>query len=231
MSANIDPAEISKFDDLSDHWWDKTGPLHTLHAINPLRLGFIQDQVDLKGLRVLDIGCGGGILSESLQQAGAQVTGIDASPKAIEAAIHHAQTHELAVEYHCTTLESMDKKTLGTYDVITCMEMLEHVPDAKALIDKAQTYLKPSGKAFFSTLNRNLKAYLLAIVGVEYILGWLPRGTHQYEQFIKPSELARWLRASHLELKKMEGIQYNPLQQTFSRTKDLSVNYMVYCTK
>lgn len=231
MVTNVDPVEIRKFEDLGTHWWDKTGPLHTLHSINPMRLAFIKEQMDLEGSRVLDVGCGGGILSETLQQAGAQVTGIDASPNAIEAATLHAQEEGLGVEYHCTTLESMDQKTSGSYDVITCMEMLEHVPDAKSLVQTCQTYLKPGGKAFFSTLNRNIKAYFFAIVGAEYILQWLPQGTHQYHQFIKPSELAHWLREANLSLKKMEGISYNLLQKSFSRTKDLSVNYMVYCEK
>ncbi|MHA7841401.1 MAG: bifunctional 2-polyprenyl-6-hydroxyphenol methylase/3-demethylubiquinol 3-O-methyltransferase UbiG [Gammaproteobacteria bacterium] len=228
---NINPAEIDKFDELSAHWWDTSGPLHTLHAINPLRLAFIQEQIDINGLKILDVGCGGGILAESLAKAGAQVTGLDASPKAIDAAIHHGQSQNLEITYYCGTLETMNKNTLGTYDVITCMEMLEHVPDGSALIETCSAYLKPGGKAFFSTLNRTIKAYLLAIVGAEYLLQWLPRGTHHYDQFIKPSELARWLRKAHLSLTKIEGIQYNPLQKNFSRTPSTAVNYMVYCEK
>lgn len=231
MPVNVDPAEINKFEALGADWWDEAGPLHTLHAINPLRLAFIREQVDLKGAQVLDVGCGGGILSEALHQAGAQVTGVDASSKAIEAARLHAKAQGHSVEYHCGTLESMDKNRLGTFDILTCMEMLEHVPDPVELIQTCSAYLKPGGKAFFSTLNRNIKAYLLAIVGAEYVLQWLPRGTHHYQQFIKPSELARWLREARFELRKMEGVGYNPLQKAFIRTKNLSVNYMVHCTK
>lgn len=229
VTDNIDVTEVTKFNHFHDQWWNTEGPLKTLHAINPLRLAFIQQHAQLSSAKVLDIGCGGGILTESLHHAGAQVTGIDAAPDAIASAKHHAQG--LTIDYHCTTLEALDEATQATYDIITCMELLEHLPDPKSFIAHCYKYLKPGGKVFFSTINRTPLAYLTAIVGAEYVLRWLPQGTHQYHRFIKPAELAQWLRTANLELKTLQGMTYHPLTQKFALSERININYLALAEK
>lgn len=234
MSAeknNIDPAEIAKFDALAQEWWDPDGPMKPLHDLNPHRLSYVMHHSDIQDKKVLDIGCGAGILTESLAASGALATGLDLSPSAIAAAKQHAETNDIAVNYTCTATETYATTHKEQFDVITCMEMLEHVPDPASIIQSAVTMLKPGGSVFFSTINRNPKAFLSAIVGAEYILRLLPRGTHEYHKFIRPSELRRWATAADLTLQDMKGITYHPLQQTFSLTDNVDINYLIYFTK
>jgi len=187
--TNVDPKEIAKFSELSSSWWDLSGPSKSLHEINPLRLSFIKEHVSLNDIKAIDVGCGGGILSESLAKEGTTVTGIDLSEDAINAAKNHAEKNNLAIDYQCISSEALAKKQAAQYDVVTCMELLEHVPEPQAIINDCTKLVKPGGHLFFSTINRNLKAYLQAVIGAEYILALLPRGTHDYDRFIKPSEL------------------------------------------
>lgn len=224
---NIDRAEIAKFDALASRWWDVNGEMKPLHEINPLRMQFIEQNINVLNLKVLDIGCGGGILSESLSRRGAKVTGIDMAESSIQVAKLHQQASGLSIDYEVTTAEDFAKAQPGQFDVITCLELLEHVPDPLSIIQACSTLLKPQGKLFFSTLNRNLKAYLFAIVGAEYILGMLPKGTHDYKKFIRPSELEAWMCQSGLSLSTMMGLHYNPLTKIYSLGKDVSVNYIV----
>lgn len=233
MSQNIDKQEIAKFSQLAIHWWDPEGELKTLHAINPLRLRYIEDKVALAGKKVIDIGCGGGILSESMAKQGAEVTGIDLSEAALKAAkLHRYETleshPELKLNYQHISAEAMADQEAGTYDVVTCMEMLEHVPHPDQIIKACAQLLKPGGHAFFSTLNRNLKSYLFAIVGAEYLLKILPKNTHDFAKFIRPSELTQWADKSKLSVKHLAGIHYDLFSQKFSLNEDLSVNYLLY---
>ncbi len=225
---NIDQAEIDKFSDLSSHWWDPQGELRTLHEINPLRLAWINEKNPLAGKTVIDIGCGGGILSESMARLGAHVTGIDMSPGAINVAKLHQIESGVKIEYLLTTAEAAAKNQPGHYDNVTCLEMLEHVPDPAAVIQACAALVKPGGNVFFSTLNRNMKAYLLAIVGAEYILNLLPKSTHDYAKFIKPSELSEWSRHAGLTTMDMAGMHYNPFTKKFKLNDDVSVNYLVH---
>lgn len=229
--TNVDPAELAKFAKLAAHWWDPKGELHTLHEINPLRLGYIEQKVALAGKKVLDVGCGGGILSESLAKQGAIVTGLDMDKTIIGVAKLHQLESKVEVEYVTQTVESLSAERPQYYDVITCMEMLEHVPEPQSVIKSCAQLLKPDGHIFFSTLNRNLKAYLFAIIGAEYVLKILPKGTHDYAKFIRPSELTNWLRAASINADDMIGITYNPLNKTFKLTTDLSVNYILHGVK
>jgi len=227
-TLNVDPAEISKFEELASRWWDKHGEFKPLHEINPLRLHYIDKRVNLDGKRVLDVGCGGGILSESMAQHGADVTAIDMGKAPLSVAKLHAMESEVDIDYQQITVEELAEQQPASFDAVSCMEMLEHVPDPSSVIKACQKLVKPGGHVFFSTINRNPKAYMFAIVGAEYILKMLPRGTHEYEKFIKPSELDEWAREANLALKNITGLTYNPLTKNYSLGKDVAVNYMTH---
>jgi 2-polyprenyl-6-hydroxyphenyl methylase/3-demethylubiquinone-9 3-methyltransferase len=229
QTANIDPAEIKKFEDLASRWWDKQGEFKPLHEMNPLRLNFINLGSPLEGKTVCDIGCGGGILSESMAQCGAiTTTGIDMGKAPLSVARLHAMESDLEIDYQQITAEDLALQKPAAYDVITCMEMLEHVPDPSSVIKACSTLVKPGGSVYFSTINRNPKAYAFAIVGAEYLMKLLPRGTHDYAKFIKPSELDEWARAAGLTLIDIKGVSYNPFTGLFSQSQDVDVNYMVH---
>ena len=226
-NTNFDPVELAKFSDLAHRWWDKESEFRPLHQINPLRLAWIADIADLKGKRVLDVGCGGGILADAMARLGADVLGIDLSTKALRVAqLHALEAQTEGVEYREVSAEALALEAPGTFDVVTCMEMLEHVPDPSLVVQACATLVKPGGYVFFSTINRNVKAYLFAVVGAEYVLNLLPRGTHDYAKFIKPSELAGYCRTSDLTLARTKGLQYNPLTKNYWLDDNTSVNYM-----
>ena len=229
--SNVDQSEIDKFSALAHRLWDPTSEFKPLHAINPLRLGWIESITSLAGKKVLDVGCGGGILAESLSKAGGIVTGIDLSNKALEVAELHQLESNTLVQYRSISAEDLAKQEPETYDVVTCMEMLEHVPDPSSVVQACATLCKPGGSIFFSTLNRNPKSYLFAIIGAEYILKLLPKGTHEYDKFIKPSELAGFTRQAGLELLEIKGMTYNPLTQIYRLGSDTDVNYMIATRK
>lgn len=232
MTDNVHAHEIEKFGALADRWWDPTGEFKTLHAVNPLRLQFIRSYADLSGRRVVDVGCGGGILTEGLAQAGADALGVDLGQELLAVAELHAQESGARVEYRYISAEQLAEEHPAAFDHVTCMEMLEHVPDPAAIVRACAKLVKPGGKVFFSTLNRHPKAYLLAIVGAEYLLKMIPKGTHDFSTFIRPSELGRWARAAGLDLLGMEGIVYNPLTQQFNLSRrDLDVNYLAAFAK
>lgn len=225
--SNVDAVEIEKFSALAHKWWDPNSEFRPLHEINPLRLGYINGIVPLSGKTVLDVGCGGGILSEALADAGATVTGIDLADKSLSVAKLHLLESGKQVEYRKVAVEVLAEERPASYDVVTCMEMLEHVPDPSAVVAACAKLVKPNGHVFFSTLNRNPKSYLFAIIGAEYVLNLLPRGTHDYAKFIKPSELAQWCRNSGLNVGDVTGMSYNPLDKSYSLGRDTSVNYVV----
>lgn len=229
--SNVDQSEIDKFSALAHRWWDPTSEFKPLHAINPLRLGWIESITSLAGKKVLDVGCGGGILAESLSKAGGIVTGIDLSNKALKVAELHQLESNTSVQYRSISAEDLAKQEPETYDVVTCMEMLEHVPDPSSVVQACATLCKPGGSIFFSTLNRNPKSYLFAIIGAEYILKLLPKGTHEYDKFIKPSELAGFTRQAGLKLLEIKGMTYNPLTQIYRLGSDTDVNYMIATRK
>jgi 2-polyprenyl-6-hydroxyphenyl methylase / 3-demethylubiquinone-9 3-methyltransferase len=229
--ANVEAAEVNKFAELAHQWWDLQGVFKPLHQLNPLRLNYIDSRANLAGKRVLDVGCGGGILSESMAQRGAQVTGIDMADKSLQVAQLHALESGLQVEYRCVAVEALAEEQPQSFDVVTCMEMLEHVPDPASVVRACATLVKPGGHVFFSTLNRNAKAYLMAVVGAEYVLNLLPKGTHDYSKFIKPSELAAWMRQTELELQHQTGVTYHPLSKQYALIQDTSVNYMLHAIK
>ena len=224
---NVDLEEIEKFNLLAHKWWDPTSEFKPLHEINPLRLNFIKSSVNLKGKKVLDVGCGGGILSESLASADADVTGIDQGDKVIQIAKLHAKESGIKIKYKHINIEDFYKNTDERFDVITCLEMLEHVPDPNSIINTCSKLLKPGGKIFFSTINKNLKAFLFAIIGAEYILNLLPKGTHEYKKFIKPSQLQAWTSRNNLSFDSIIGMTYNPITQKYKLSQDTSVNYIV----
>jgi len=228
---NADPAELAKFGALAHRWWDPQGEFRPLHQLNPLRLAWIDGLAPLAGKRVLDVGCGGGILSEAMARLGASVTGIDLSEKPLKVAQLHLLESGVAVEYLGKSAEELAGERPGVYDVVTCMELLEHVPDPASTVAACAKLAKPGGRAFFSTINRNPKAYLFAVIGAEYLLGMLPRGTHDYARFIKPSELSRWCRDAALEPVEMKGMTYNPLADTYRMGDDCDVNYSLCCAK
>lgn len=226
MSAHFDAGEINKFEALAEEWWDPAGRFKPLHKINPLRLDYIAAQVGLKDVHVLDVGCGGGLLAEGMAQRGALVTGIDRSEKALAVARIHTEKSGVHVEYHASDAQSWADTHAGVYDVVTCLEVLEHVPDVPGTVAACARMLKPEGRFFFATLNRTLKAFALAVIGAEYVLGWLPKGTHRYDKFIRPSELAAAMRAAGLHLDAMRGMSYRPFEDRFLLSDDLSVNYL-----
>ena len=231
MNANADPHEIQKFSDLAHRWWDPTSEFRPLHDINPLRLEWINARVPLADRKAIDIGCGGGILAESMARKGADVTGIDLSEKALKVADLHSLEAGMTMRYELISAEDMAAREAGQYDVVTCMEMLEHVPDPAAIVRAAAALCKPGGRVFFSTLNRNPKSYLFAVIGAEYVLRLLPKGTHDYAKFITPAELSQFVRLAGLQLDAMKGMTYNPFTKVYSLGSNTSVNYMVACTK
>ena len=224
---NVDIQEIEKFNLLAHKWWDPTSEFKPLHEINPLRLNFIKTSVNIKGKKILDVGCGGGILSESLANEGADVTGIDQGDRVIKIAKLHAKESGIKVKYKHINIEDFYKNTDERFDVITCLEMLEHVPDPNSIINTCSKLLMPGGKIYFSTINKNLKAFLFAIIGAEYILNLLPKGTHEYKKFIKPSQLQAWANSNGLSFDSIIGMTYNPITQKYKLSQDTSVNYIV----
>ena len=228
---NADPQELQKFSALAHRWWDPTSEFRPLHEINPLRLEWINARVPLAGKTVLDVGCGGGILAESIAKKGAKVTGIDLSEKALKVADLHSLESGVAVRYELIAAEELASREAGHYDVVTCMEMLEHVPDPAAIVQACATLVKPGGHVFFSTLNRNPKSYFFAIIGAEYILRLLPRGTHDYMKFITPAELSQYIRRAGLEVDALKGMTYNPLTKIYSLNQNTDVNYLVASVK
>jgi 2-polyprenyl-6-hydroxyphenyl methylase/3-demethylubiquinone-9 3-methyltransferase len=224
---NVDAAELAKFDSFAARWWDTEGDFRALHEINPLRLDWIRQQVKLAGRKVVDIGCGGGILTESMSAANATVTGIDMAEGPLAVAKLHQHESGAEVDYRQCTAEELSEAEPGQYDVVTCLEMLEHVPDPSQVIRSCAELVKPGGHVFFSTINRNPKSFMFAIVGAEYILRLLPTGTHEYEKFIRPSELEAWARSAGLELQSSIGMQYNPLTKVYSLGPNVDVNYLM----
>ncbi|ESH87947.1 3-demethylubiquinone-9 3-methyltransferase [Cupriavidus sp. HPC(L)] len=227
IARNADLKEIDKFSEMAHRWWDPNSEFKPLHEINPLRLSWIDSIADLRGKNVVDIGCGGGILSESMARAGATVRGIDLSTKALKVADLHSLESGVAVTYEEIAAEALAARMPASFDVVTCMEMLEHVPDPASIVRACATLVRPGGHVFFSTINRNLKAYLLAVLGAEYVLNMLPRGTHDYDKFIKPAELARFARQAGLDLIELRGMVYRPLSQVYELSRDTDVNYMM----
>lgn len=228
FAMNADPSELQKFGDMAHHWWDPESEFRPLHEINPLRLDWIDSLFPLQGKVVLDVGCGGGLLSEGMAARGAQVTGIDLGEKALSVAKLHLHESGLNVNYRLISAEAMAVEMPAQFDAVTCLEMLEHVPDPASIVKACAALVKPGGHVFFSTLNRNPKSYLLSVIGAEYLLRMLPRGTHDYAKFIKPSELARHCRSNDLALGELTGLTYNPLTRAYALSKDTDVNYLMH---
>jgi 2-polyprenyl-6-hydroxyphenyl methylase/3-demethylubiquinone-9 3-methyltransferase len=228
QAVNVDTIELQKFAELAYKWWDKNSEFKPLHEINPLRLAYIDGLASLKGKRVLDVGCGGGILSESMYFKGADVTGIDLGEKALNVAKLHQLESGAKVDYQLVSVEQLATAQPASFDVVTCMEMLEHVPDPSAIVRACAKLVKPGGAVFFSTLNRNPKSYLFAVIGAEYVLNLLPKGTHDYEKFIKPSELSSWVRDAGLDVAGLRGMSYQPITQQYRLGDDVSVNYLMH---
>jgi 2-polyprenyl-6-hydroxyphenyl methylase / 3-demethylubiquinone-9 3-methyltransferase len=228
---NVEEAELNKFSELAHKWWDKNSEFKPLHDINPLRLNYINQAAPLKNMIVLDVGCGGGILSEAMAEKGAKVTGIDLGEKALNVAQLHSLESGIHVDYRYISVEALAEQSPASFDVVTCLEMLEHVPNPASVVEACAKLVKPGGHVFFSTINRNPKAYLLAVLGAEYVLNMLPRGTHDYTKFIKPSELASWMRAVDLDLINQTGMSYNPIIKHYWLGEDVSVNYLVHSVK
>jgi 2-polyprenyl-6-hydroxyphenyl methylase/3-demethylubiquinone-9 3-methyltransferase len=228
VEPNVDPVEIDKFQSIASRWWDRESEFKPLHEINPLRVSYIERQAQgLEGKRVLDIGCGGGILAEALAQKGARVTGIDMAELSLKVARMHLHESALEIDYQLSTVEAFAEHNAAQFDIVTCLEMLEHVPDPASIITSAAQLLKPGGVLFLSTINRNPKSFALAILGAEYILRMLPRGTHEYKRFIKPSEMAAQLRACGMKISDISGMIYNPLSGNYSLGRDIDVNYLM----
>ena len=231
MTINVDPAEIAKFSELAHRWWDPASEFRPLHEINPLRLDYVDRHVGLAGKRVLDVGCGGGILAEAMAQRGAQVTGIDLAEQPLKVAQLHLLETGASVDYRNIAAEDLARSSPGEFDVVTCMELLEHVPDPASTVQACAKLVRKGGHVFFATLNRNPKSYLLAIIGAEYVLRLLPRGTHDYMKFIRPSELAALCREADLDVTELTGMSYNPLTQKYALGRDTDVNYILSCIK
>lgn len=228
---NVDTAELEKFSALANAWWDPTGPMRPLHAINPARTAWVKQLAPLQGKKVLDVGCGGGLLTESLARSGARVTGIDLASASLTVAREHAQTSGLNIDYIESSAEAMAQSHADVFEVVTCMELLEHVPDPASVVQACAQLTAPGGWCFFSTLNRNAKAFALAIVSAEYLLNLVPRGTHEYARLIRPSELTRYARNAGLELVELKGLRFNPFNQNVTLCDDTDVNYLVACRK
>lgn len=226
---NVDPVEISKFSELAHRWWDKDSEFKPLHDINPLRLGYIEQFAELQDKKVLDVGCGGGILSEAMAKAGAHVTGIDMAEASLNVAQLHALDGKLDIDYHNVSVEDYAIENAGLFDVVTCLELLEHVPDPASIVKSCAALAKPSGQVFFSTINRNPKSWFMAIAGAEYVLNLVPKGTHEFKRFLKPSELASFARSAELKIQDLTGMGYNPLTRQYSLNKDINVNYLMSC--
>ena len=232
MTINADPQELAKFSELAHRWWDTESEFRPLHQINPLRLDWIDAQARIAGKRVVDIGCGGGILADSMARRGAQVLGIDLADKPLKVAqLHALESGTENIEYREVAAEALAAEMPGAFDTVTCMEMLEHVPDPSSVVAACGTLVKPGGWVFFSTINRNAKAFMFAIVGAEHVLQLLPKGTHEYARFIKPSELAQWCRNAGLELADTRGMEYNPITKRYRLSGDTSVNYLIACRR
>ena len=229
--ANIDDQEIKKFSDIAEDWWNEDGDFKPLHIINPLRANYIKSKTKLEGEKVLDVGCGGGLLSEALHDFGADVTGIDAAGPGIEVAKIHAKNDNKNIKYFEITAEELNLKESGSFDIVTCLEVLEHVPDPKSLVATCIDLLKPGGALFLSTINKNPRSWITAIVGAEYIFNLLPKGTHEFDKFIKPSVLAKYVREANAELIETKGMFYNPLTHKANLNNDLGVNYLMYAKK
>lgn len=228
-SKNVDPRELAKFNAVASRWWDPQGEFKPLHEINPLRLDFIDRHASLTGSNIVDVGCGGGILAESMALKGAQVTGIDMAQGPLDVAKLHLIESDLSIDYLQITAEDLASERPHAFEIVTCMELIEHVPDPGSLIKACATLVKPNGHVFFSTINRNPKAYLHAIIGAEYCLGLLPKGTHDYKRFVRPAELASWCRSNELKMNTIEGISYNPLTKKYNMSNNVDVNYITYC--
>lgn len=230
--SNVDPAEIKKFNDLASRWWDPTGDFQPLHDLNPLRSSYIAEHMNLAGTKALDVGCGGGILTEALARSGATVTGIDMGEAPLAVARIHAADSALDIHYEQITAEQIAARDAASFDVVCCLEMLEHVPDPASVVQSCADLVKPGGQLYFSTINRNPKSFLFAVVGAEYVLNLLPKGTHEYKKFIRPSELTRWCRDANLLVEELVGVTYNPITKEFKlNQRDVAINYMIRASK